>query len=355
MLANRPDHLRTAAGLPAWTRVVVFQGRIGPNLGLEAAAEAILQVPDARWCSSASGAAWSLPTPATSDPRYAGRHVTLQRQARRRGRRVGRIGRRLPDPAAADLDEPAADDTEQVLGGGRGRDADRRRRPASTSMAELVSEHDLGVVAASPSPADLAAAMRAALDRVTGPTAPRGGGGSRRWRRSGSAGRRPRQPIGRWFARSGTRAGCATVGRRLDLPVDVAVAPPPRIEPDPVAAQLVDEPLARRIGRAARSVADRGVETRPAVGQRGPRRRLRRSRWRVGRRARRFAARASAVRPASSVDRPAKTTAAVSRSVVPASSSRPSRRSPAIRAAPRSRARNEAKNCARCSAPNGRG
>jgi len=41
------DLIRDTLGLPAPTRIVLFQGRLGPNLGLEVAAEATLLVPDA--------------------------------------------------------------------------------------------------------------------------------------------------------------------------------------------------------------------------------------------------------------------------------------------------------------------
>jgi glycosyltransferase involved in cell wall biosynthesis len=41
------DRVRSALGLPSSTRIVEFQGRLGPNLGLDESAEAILRLPDA--------------------------------------------------------------------------------------------------------------------------------------------------------------------------------------------------------------------------------------------------------------------------------------------------------------------
>jgi glycosyltransferase involved in cell wall biosynthesis len=58
-------------------RIVLFQGRLSPNLGLDEAAEAVLQVEDAclvllgfgRWIARARSR--------DGDPRFAGRHFTL--------------------------------------------------------------------------------------------------------------------------------------------------------------------------------------------------------------------------------------------------------------------------------------
>jgi glycosyltransferase involved in cell wall biosynthesis len=47
--APAPDLVRARLGLPPTTRVVEFQGRLGPNLGLDEAAEAVLRVPTRSW------------------------------------------------------------------------------------------------------------------------------------------------------------------------------------------------------------------------------------------------------------------------------------------------------------------
>ena len=127
-------------------------------------------------------------------------------------------------------------------------------------MAGIITEYDLGAVAASAAPADLAAAIREVLERVD-----REGGAWRR-RIAASAGAvqlaagRDRLSLARALARS---LGRARERRRVYVPVDVGRAARARIEPDPVAAQLVDEPLARRIGCAA-DPTRYGVERRPA-------------------------------------------------------------------------------------------
>lgn len=71
------DRIRRALGLPPDVRIVLFQGRLGPNLGLDEAAEAVLLVDDA--CLVALGfGRWSGRLGARdAEPRFAGRHFTL--------------------------------------------------------------------------------------------------------------------------------------------------------------------------------------------------------------------------------------------------------------------------------------
>ena len=69
--------LRAAARLPPATRIVLFQGRLGPGLGLETAAEAVLAVPDAALVLLGFGRGVDASRGRDRDPRYAGRHVTL--------------------------------------------------------------------------------------------------------------------------------------------------------------------------------------------------------------------------------------------------------------------------------------
>jgi glycosyltransferase involved in cell wall biosynthesis len=126
-----PGLLRAAAGLPPTTRVVLFSGRLGPDLGLEAAAEAILEVPDAALVLLGFGRGLAASRSRDADPRYAGRHVTLDA--------------RSPDVVAG---------TPSVVVRGM------------TLLEQLVTEGDLGAVAASGRPADLAAAIRTVLDRL---------------------------------------------------------------------------------------------------------------------------------------------------------------------------------------------
>ena len=73
-----------------------------PDLGLEAADEAIPRVPDAALVILGFGP-WrpTLAAEARRDVHRGRRHVTLDAARPTRLARVGRLGRRLPDPAAA--------------------------------------------------------------------------------------------------------------------------------------------------------------------------------------------------------------------------------------------------------------
>ena len=72
-----PDRIREATGLPATTRICLFWGRLGPYVGLDKAAEAVLAVPGAALVVLGFGRGWDASVARDADPRYAGRHVTL--------------------------------------------------------------------------------------------------------------------------------------------------------------------------------------------------------------------------------------------------------------------------------------
>lgn len=161
--APRPDLIRSALHLPGTTRVVVFQGRIGPNLGLDEAAAAVLEVPDATLCVIGFGRGYAASVARDADPRFAGRHATLpavhpdEVVAWSASADVAIIP--LPPVSANQrastpnkLWEAVAAGTPVVIG------------PDLPVMAALVRRFDLGVVAASLRPADLAAAIREVLD-----------------------------------------------------------------------------------------------------------------------------------------------------------------------------------------------
>ena len=73
----RPDRIRAATGLPATTRICLFWGRLGPYVGLDQAAEAVLQVPDTALVLLGFGRGWDKSVARDQDARYAGRHFTL--------------------------------------------------------------------------------------------------------------------------------------------------------------------------------------------------------------------------------------------------------------------------------------
>ena len=157
------DRIRLTLGLAASTRIVVFQGRLGPNLGLVEAAEAILEVPDAVLVVIGFGRGYAASVARDAEPRLAGRHHTLP---------AVHPDELLEWTASADVAlvplppvsanqrastpnkfwEAIAAGTPLVIG------------PDLPVMAAAVSEHDLGVVAASLSAGDLAAAIRLLLD-----------------------------------------------------------------------------------------------------------------------------------------------------------------------------------------------
>jgi glycosyltransferase involved in cell wall biosynthesis len=159
----RDDRIRAALGLEPSTRVVLFQGRLGPNLGLEQAAEAILDVPDAVLCLIGFGRGYAASLERDGDPRYRGRHRTLpavhpdEILAWTASADVALIP--LPPVSANQRAatpnkfwEAVAAGTPVVVG------------PGLPVMAELVARHGLGVVARSLAPRDLALAIRSILD-----------------------------------------------------------------------------------------------------------------------------------------------------------------------------------------------
>ena len=158
-----PDRIRAATGLPPETRICLFWGRLGPYVGLDEAAEAVLLIPDAALVLLGFGRGWEASVARDNDPRYAGRHFTLPSVH--------------PDElaswvASADIAlctlpplsynqryttpnkflEAMAAGTPIVLG------------PDLPVMMEILRREDLGRVAASMRPADIAAAIGKILD-----------------------------------------------------------------------------------------------------------------------------------------------------------------------------------------------
>jgi glycosyltransferase involved in cell wall biosynthesis len=175
---NHPDMPSIAAGetcdliserlnLPATTRIVLFQGRLGPNLGLDEAAEATLLIPDAAFVVIGFGRWAERSAARDTDPRFAGRHFTLppvhpdELAAWTASADVSIVplapvseNQRLSTPNK--FWESIIVGTPVVLG------------PGLPVMEAMVREHDLGRVAASLAPAELAAAIGELLDRPAG-------------------------------------------------------------------------------------------------------------------------------------------------------------------------------------------
>jgi glycosyltransferase involved in cell wall biosynthesis len=161
--AAPPDLIRAATGLSASTRICMFWGRLGPNVGLDEAAEAVLQVPDAALVVLGFGRGWERSVARDADPRFAGRHFTLP---------AVHPDELSPWVASADVAlctlppmsynqrftmpnkflEAMTAGTPIVLG------------PDLPTMEEHLRNEDLGRVAASMAPADIAAAIRSIVD-----------------------------------------------------------------------------------------------------------------------------------------------------------------------------------------------
>lgn len=159
-----PDLIRSVLGLPPTTRIVLFQGRLGPNLGLDEAAAAILRVPDAALVLIGFGRWAERCVERDRQPPFAGRHFTLpprhpdELAAWTASADVSlvplppvSVNQRLSTPNK--LWESLAVGTPIVVG------------PGLDVMVSLVSRFDLGIVARSLAPGDLANAICTVLDR----------------------------------------------------------------------------------------------------------------------------------------------------------------------------------------------
>jgi len=175
VVPNHPDVSSMAAGatcdlirerlkLPETTRIVLFQGRLGPNLGLDEAAEATLLLPDAAFVVIGFGRWAERSAARDTDPRFGGRHFTLppvhpdELAAWTASADVSIVplapvseNQRLSTPNK--FWESIIVGTPVVLG------------PGLPVMETIVRDHGLGQVAASLAPADLAAAIGVLLDR----------------------------------------------------------------------------------------------------------------------------------------------------------------------------------------------
>ncbi|MFL5725944.1 MAG: glycosyltransferase [Chloroflexota bacterium] len=163
--------LRDAANLPPSTRIVVFQGRTGPDLGLEAAAEAMTLVRDAALVVLGFGRGMADSRARDRDPRYAGRHVTLD------ARPADEVVTWVASADVCLIPLPPVSANSRLTTPNKFWEAVVAGTPivvvaGLSSMAALVREHDLGAVAASAAPADLATAITTVLDRLAAPDGP---------------------------------------------------------------------------------------------------------------------------------------------------------------------------------------
>ena len=159
-----PDRIRAVTGLPAQTTICLFWGRLGPYVGLDAAAEAVLLVPDAALVLIGFGRGWEASVARDRDPQFVGRHFTLPAvhpdelaswvvSADMALCTLPPLSFNQRHAAPNKFFEAMAAGTPIVLG------------PDLPVMEDILRREDLGVVAASMRPADIAAAISAVLDR----------------------------------------------------------------------------------------------------------------------------------------------------------------------------------------------
>ena len=155
------SHPRRRPACRRTTRIVLFQGRLGPEPRPRRGRRGHPARPR-RGAGPARVRALvrARASRATRDPRFAGRHVTLP--ARPPGR-AARVDRRPPTSPSSRCrrSRPTSGRRRRTSSGRR---SPRGRRSSSAPgldvMARLVTEHELGVVARSLAPDDLAAAIR---------------------------------------------------------------------------------------------------------------------------------------------------------------------------------------------------
>ncbi len=158
------DLIRDQLGLSAATRIVLFQGRLAPNLGIEAAAEAVLTIPDAALVLIGFGRWAERCRARDDDPRFRGRHFTLppKHPDDLAGWTASADVSIVPLPAVSRNQRLSSPNKfwESIAVG------TAVVAPATLElMAALIQEHGLGRVASGETPEALADALRHVLDR----------------------------------------------------------------------------------------------------------------------------------------------------------------------------------------------
>jgi Glycosyltransferase len=157
------DLIRREIGLPATTRIVLFQGRLGPRLGLDEAAEAVLRVPDAALVLLGFGRWFERERARDEDPRFAGRHFTLA------ARHPDELLAWTAGADAAIVPLPPVSINQRLSSPNKFWEALAAGTPVVvpaglTFMADIVRTDDLGSVSRSGNADDLAGALAAILD-----------------------------------------------------------------------------------------------------------------------------------------------------------------------------------------------
>ena len=125
-----PDRIRQRLGLPSSTAVVLYQGGLMSDRGIEQSMEAILAVPEAVLVLMGFGSHEDAIRRLAASARYADRVRVIGPADPVDAPRLDRVGRRHGDGHPADLAEPPVHHAEQALGGDRRRRARRGLGPA---------------------------------------------------------------------------------------------------------------------------------------------------------------------------------------------------------------------------------
>ncbi len=158
-----PDDLRRATGLPSRTRLVLFLGILGADRGLLESGEAILRLPDAAFVAMGFGPWYERMRALDTDPRFAGRHVTLPPV------HPDEVPRWAAGADAALIAVPGDSLNQRLSTPNKFWETLAAGVPPVVGrdlavMREIVETHDLGAVADPADPADLARALREVLD-----------------------------------------------------------------------------------------------------------------------------------------------------------------------------------------------
>jgi glycosyltransferase involved in cell wall biosynthesis len=164
LVERPPDRIRETLGLGKEIRIVLVHGRIGPHLAIEELEAAVLSMPQTALVLMGFGIGYEAAAARDHDERYRGRHFTLSARPPAElltwtasadvvvvPLRPTSVNHQLATPNK--FWEAVVVGTPVVVPAGL------------TLLADLVRTHDLGAVARSEQPADLAAALRAILDR----------------------------------------------------------------------------------------------------------------------------------------------------------------------------------------------
>lgn len=168
----RPDLIREATGIPPERRIVLFLGRLGPERGLDEAAEAVLAVPDASLVLVGFGPWADRLRQRDRDPRHVGRHFTLPPV------HPDEVPAWAASADASIIAVPAKSLNQRLSTPNKFWESLTAGTPVvvgrDLEVMRAIVEHDgLGAVADPADPADLARALREILDDAEGREAAR--------------------------------------------------------------------------------------------------------------------------------------------------------------------------------------